>query len=94
MRNGPARSILVVACATGTYRFGPGAGLAPGMRDSFKAHSLGIGIHIFASALALLFGPFQLSSSLRNRWPAARRLMGQAYLGIGILSGGIAGLSI
>ena len=83
----------VAGYAVGTYAFGPaGEQLHPQMRANFLAHALGIKTHIFASALALLLGPFQFSATLRARRPALHRWTGRVYLGVGVLVGGLAGL--
>lgn len=88
-----AFSLLIAAYAIGMYGIGPGAArLHPEMRANFDNHSTGIGIHIFAAALALLLGPFQFSSRLRSRWPALHRWTGRVYLGVAVLVGGLAGL--
>lgn len=85
--------LLVAAYAVGMYGFGqPGERLHPEMRAVFQSHPIGIKSHIFASALALLLGPFQFSTRLRNRVPTLHRWMGRLYLGIAVLVGGTAGL--
>ncbi len=84
---------VVAAYAIGMYGFGPGAErLHPDMRAVFESHPLGIGIHIFASALALLLGPFQFSRRLRTGRPALHRWLGRIYLGVAVAVGGAAGL--
>lgn len=83
----------VAAYAVGMYGFGPGAeNLHPDMKAVFQIHPIGIGTHIFASALALLLGPFQFSQGLRARRPRLHRWMGRIYLGIAVAVGGTAGL--
>ncbi|WP_068854147.1 DUF2306 domain-containing protein [Stenotrophomonas rhizophila] len=37
-------------------------------------------------------GPFQFSTRLRQRYPAAHRWAGRAYLSVGVLVGGLSGL--
>jgi uncharacterized membrane protein len=75
------------------YGFMPvGAGVHPDMRATFEAHSVGIKVHVFAAALALLLGPFQFLSRLRSSHPELHRLMGRIYLGVAVLIGGVAGL--
>jgi uncharacterized membrane protein len=64
----------------------------PDMRAVFETHPLGIYTHIFASAVALSLGPFQFSSRLRVSYIRLHRWSGRAYLGIGVLFGGLAGL--
>ena len=86
-------SFLVAAYAVGVYGFGPGSvRLHPEMHANFVAHPVGITAHIFASAVALLLGPFQFSTRLRSRWPAVHRWTGRVYLGVAVLLGGVAGL--
>lgn len=83
----------VAAYAIGMYGVGPGAErLHPEMRATFESHPIGIGTHIFASALALLLGPFQFSRRLRSARPALHRWTGRIYLGVAVVVGGTAGL--
>jgi hypothetical protein len=85
--------ILVAVYAIGMYVYDPGAARVPDdMQHSYAPHSFGIYTHIFASAFTLLLGPFQFSSRFRTRWPALHRWAGRAYLGVGVLFGGLAGL--
>lgn len=58
----------------------------------FRAHPAGIYTHVFASAVALALGPFQFSSRLRASRIQLHRWAGRAYLGVGVLFGGLAGL--
>ena len=75
------------------YGFLPlGSVVHPEMRINFEAHSLTVYTHIFASCVALLCGALQFSSQLRQRAPQVHRYLGRAYLLIGVLMGGIAGL--
>ncbi len=64
----------------------------PDMKDTFEAHEHGIYIHVFASIAALALGPWQFSSSLRQRNPRLHRWSGRTYLTVGVLAGGAAGL--
>jgi uncharacterized membrane protein len=83
----------VTAYAVFVYGFLPlGSILHPDMRASFLAHSVGIQAHIFAAAVAMTLGPFQFLAGLRRRFVRLHRWMGRAYLGIGVLVGGLAGL--
>lgn len=50
--------------------------------------------HLLGGGLALLVGPFQFLRSFRNRWPRAHRLLGRAYLTLGIGLSGISALLI
>jgi uncharacterized membrane protein len=86
-------SFGVAAYAIAMYGFGPGAErLHPEMRAAFESHPIGIKTHIFASALALLLGPFQFSARLRLKRPALHRWLGRVYLGVAVSLGGAAGL--
>ena len=86
-------SIGVVGYALVAYTLFPLGDLVhPRMRDVFQEHSLAIQAHIFGSAFALLLGPFQFLSGLRTRAPNLHRWSGRAYLGFGVLIGGLAGL--
>ena len=62
------------------------------MRLNFIANKPFIYGHIFASAVALILGPFQFSTALRQRWTRLHRWSGRAYLGIGVLLGGLCAL--
>jgi uncharacterized membrane protein len=62
------------------------------MKRAFEAHPVGIYAHISAGAIALLLGPFQFLTRLRQRWPGLHRGIGRVYLGVGVLIGGSAGL--
>ena len=85
-------SIGVVGYALVAYTLFPLGDLVhPRMRDVFQANSVAILAHIFGSAVALLLGPFQFLSGLRSRAPALHRWSGRAYLGFGVLIGGLAG---
>jgi|MudIll2142460700_1097286.scaffolds.fasta_scaffold30897_3 uncharacterized membrane protein len=86
-------SLGVAGYAMGVYGFLPlGAGVHPDMRATFEAHRTGIYVHVFASAVALVLGPLQLSSRLRAARPGLHRWAGRVYLGAGVLPGGLAGL--
>lgn len=77
------------------YAFWPaGALVHPDMRASFEAHALGIRLHAFCAALALLLGPLQFMGKLRARHPAIHRQCGRLYLVIGVGVGGLSGLYI
>jgi len=54
---------------------------------------LGLRIHIVASGLALLIGPFQFNRALRNRHPRVHRWMGRTYV-TACFVGGLAGGAI
>lgn len=86
-------SLGVAAYAVVVYGFLPlGAMVQPEMRATFEAHRFGIYLHIFASVVALAFGPFQFSAQLRVARPGLHRWIGRFYLGVGVMVGGLAGL--
>ncbi|NKB69370.1 MAG: DUF2306 domain-containing protein [Candidatus Latescibacteria bacterium] len=64
----------------------------PDMGATFRANQIGIYTHVFASLIALALGPFQFSERLRTRRLRWHRWSGRAYLGVGVLFGGTAGL--
>lgn len=66
----------------------------PDMKAGFIAHPLGVYLHVFASAVALLLGPFQFSARLRHTRIHFHRWMGRMYLGVGVLVGSLSGLYI
>jgi uncharacterized membrane protein len=66
----------------------------PDMKAEFVAHPIGVYLHVFAAAVALLLGPFQFSAALRRDHLRLHRWMGRAYLGVGVLVGGLSGLYI
>jgi predicted membrane protein DUF2306 len=73
-------------------QFPLGVAVHPDMRATFETHRLGIYAHVFASACALAFGPFQFSTKLRAKHLRLHRWSGSLYLGVGVLVGGFAGL--
>lgn len=74
------------------YAFRPlGSMVHPLMQANFQAHPVGIYTHVFASAVALVLGPFQFSARLRQKDIVAHRRWGSVYL-MGVLVGGLAGL--
>jgi uncharacterized membrane protein len=85
-------SIGVVAYATIGYAIMPlGSLVHPDMKAGFVGHPLGIYLHVFAAAVALLLGPFQFSTRLRRARIHVHRWMGRVYLGVGVLIGGLSG---
>lgn len=54
---------------------------------------IGLYTHIFASGIALVLGPFQFLTKVRQRRPTLHRWMGRIYL-VGILFGGLSALII
>lgn len=86
-------SLGVAAYATIAYAAFPlGRLVHPEMKTNFENHRIAVYLHIFASSLALVIGPFQFSKRLRANRPQIHRLLGKAYLGLGVLLGGLAGL--
>ncbi|WP_222613659.1 DUF2306 domain-containing protein [Undibacterium seohonense] len=86
-------SLGVAAYATIAYAAFPlGSLVHPDMKTNFENHRIAVYLHIFASSLALVIGPFQFSKRLRASRPQVHRLLGKFYLGLGVLLGGIAGL--
>jgi uncharacterized membrane protein len=64
----------------------------PDMQANFLAHSTGIYTHAFAAIVALVLGPFQFSSRLRQKHLQLHRWLGRSYLAVGVLVGGVSGL--
>jgi len=88
-------SLGVAAYAVIGYAVMPlGALVHPDMKSGFVAHPLGVYLHVFAAAVALLLGPFQFSDRLRQARIRIHRWMGRIYLGVGVLLGGLSGLYI
>ena len=86
-------SVSVAAYAVFVYAFLPlGAAVEPGMRAGFAAHATGVYLHAFAAAVALLLGPLQFSAGFRRNHAPIHRWLGRAYLGIGVLVGGVSAL--
>jgi len=86
-------SIGVAGYAIAAYAFLPlGIVIHPDMRAMFETHRFAIYTHVFASAAALILGPFQFMAGLRARRPGLHRWSGTVYLGVGVLAGGVAGL--
>ena len=84
---------LILTMVVNNYGFLPlGDAVHPEMKKAFQAHPVGIYCHIFASGVALLLGPFQFLTRLRQKWPQLHRWIGRIYLGVGVLIGGSAGL--
>ena len=79
--------LVVVAVSLHKYVFG-----AQPVPPNFAARPIGLYTHIFAAIVALLLGPLQFSTGLRQRHRQLHRWTGRAYLGIGILIGGLSGL--
>ena len=83
----------VAAYAVFGYGFLPlGTLVHPDMKANFLAHEVGIYTHVFASAVAMLLGPFQFWAWLRRTHPRVHRVIGRTYLGVGVAFGGLAGL--
>lgn len=83
----------VAGYAVFAYSFLPlGSLVHPDMKANFLAHPAGIYAHAFASVFALALGPFQFSTHLRQKRINVHRWLGRAYLGVGVLVGGLSGL--
>jgi uncharacterized membrane protein len=88
-------SLGVAAYAAVGYGLMPiGALVHPDMKGGFVAHPVGVYLHVFAAAVALLLGPFQFSARLRRTRTQLHRWMGRLYLGVGVSLGGLSGLYI
>lgn len=75
------------------YGFMPlGAMAHPDMKEAVLSNPVAIYMHAFASIIALVLGPFQLSPEFRKSHPNVHRWFGRMYLGVGVLIGGLAGL--
>lgn len=86
-------SLGVALYALGVYGLLPvGERVHPALRASLREHTVGIRIHVFGAAVALLCGPFQLLPRLRTARPRLHRWLGRVYLSAGVLVGGAAGL--
>jgi len=83
---------VVVYAIVGYTALPLGALVTPQMRATYVAHSVGIYGHIVGAVVALLIGPFQFSTRLRNARPNVHRWMGRIYLGFGVLCGALFGL--
>jgi uncharacterized membrane protein len=70
----------------------PGSTVHPQMKAVYAQMPFPILLHVFASLTALALGPWQFIAGLRKRFPRAHRWTGRAYLGLGVLPGGLAGL--
>jgi len=85
----------VAGYAVFVYSFLPlGSLVHPEMKVSFMANKIGVYSHIFASSVALVIGPLQFSTKLRQKHTNIHRWLGRVYLGVGILIGGVSGLYI
>ncbi|HEY5799023.1 MAG TPA: DUF2306 domain-containing protein [Burkholderiaceae bacterium] len=86
--------ILVVAFKSAYYYgFTPlETASPPPFVANYKAHPFGIYLHVAAAVVALLLGPLQFSTWLRQRHRQLHRVLGRIYLGFGVLAGGLSGL--
>lgn len=88
-------SLSIGAYAAIGYGVAPlGALVHPDMKAEFVAHPLGVYLHVFSAAVALLLGPFQFWAGLRRDHIRIHRWSGRLYLGFGVLLGGLSGLYI
>ncbi len=86
-------SFAVAAYALVVYATLPlGAAVHPDMLPEFVARPVALYAHAFAASVALLLGPWQFSTRLRLKLPKLHRFIGRAYLGVGVLLGGVSGL--
>lgn len=69
-----------------------GANVHPEMGEVFRAHRVGLYLHVFGAIFALALGPFQFVEGIRRKHLRLHRWMGRVYLGLGVLVGGLAGL--
>lgn len=65
----------------------------PFLQDRARTMPLAVFLHLSASAVALLAGPFQFSARLRARALGWHRWLGRAYV-VGVLLGGGAGFAL
>lgn len=85
--------LFVAGNAIYQYGFTPlEAASPPPMTLTYQAHAVGIYVHVFAAAVALLLGPVQFSGRLRQQNRERHRWLGRIYLGVGVLFGGLSGL--
>jgi uncharacterized membrane protein len=88
-------SLGVAGYAAVAYGAAPlGTAVHPDMRPGFVAHPVGVYAHVFSALFALLLGPTQFSARLRRDHLRLHRWAGRAYLGAGVLVGGLSGLYI
>jgi uncharacterized membrane protein len=94
-----ARATLVFLClavslyAVAVYGLLPvGALVHPDMKPAYEARAGAIALHVFSAVFALALGAFQFNAGLRASRPKLHRAMGRAYLGVGVLIGGLSGL--
>jgi uncharacterized membrane protein YozB (DUF420 family) len=88
-------ALAVAAYALLAYALQPaGASVGEAMQEVYRMHPLLIHTHAFAAGLALLLGPWQFSTRLRNSRPQVHRWIGRVYLGAGIVLGGVSGLAL
>lgn len=86
-------AIAVAFYAVFAYGFRPlGSLVHPDMTLVFQRHSVAIYIHVFASLIALVLGPFQFSARLRKKYLSMHRWIGRVYLSVGVTVGGLSGL--
>jgi uncharacterized membrane protein len=85
-------ALVLVVAVSSLYKYAfNGFSLPP----HFRTHSAGVFYtHVFAALAALLLGPLQFSGRLRQRRRQLHRWLGRAYLGVGVLFGGLSGLAL
>jgi uncharacterized membrane protein len=88
-------AVAIAGYAWVAYGLQPGAAqVGEAMKAVYRVHPVLIQTHAVAAGLALLLGPWQVSTRLRARRPALHRWIGRLYLGAGIVLGGISGLML
>jgi uncharacterized membrane protein len=86
-------SLGVAAYALVVYSILPlGTLVHPDMRAGFLVHAPAVYAHVFGSAVALAFGPFQFLPRWRAAHMRLHRWSGRIYLSVGVLIGGLAGV--
>lgn len=65
----------------------------PLFKERLAAYPVMVIVHLVASTVAMVFGPFQLNTRLRTRFTALHRWMGRSYVA-GVMIGGVAGLGL
>ena len=95
---GPGLWFAVIVLATATslasLRYLVGADMVPGpLQENFVENRTAFLIHIALGSTALLIGPWQFLTKLRQRRPGLHRALGRLYA-VSCVLGGLAGLTI
>jgi uncharacterized membrane protein len=67
--------------------------VGPEIAINFNANKTIFLGHVVGSLIALLVGPWQFLSSIRNKWPALHRTIGKIYIA-GVAVGGVSGFVV